>query len=109
MNINKLMKQAQEMQNKVQEMQEKLGDIEIEGVSGGGLVKVLVTGKGEAKKLDIDKSLLDPEDDDAAEILGDLVVAAFNDAKNKAESTMSDEMAKLTGGMGLPPGMKLPF
>lgn len=109
MNINKIMKQAQEMQKKVQQMQDKLGEMEIEGSAGGGLVKIKVTGKGEAKKAEIDKSLLDSSDADANEVLGDLVVAAFNDAKKKAESAMNDEMGKLTGGLNLPPGMKLPF
>ena len=109
MNINKIMKQAQEMQAKVEQMQQKMGQTEIQGTSGGGLIKITMTGKGEAKKLDIDKSLLDPSDDDAAEILGDLVVAAVNDAKNKAEAVMAEEMGKLTGGLGLPAGMKLPF
>lgn len=109
MNIQKIMKQAQEMQKKVQEMQDKLGQIEITGTSGGGLVKITVTGKGEARKCDIDKTLVSSNDNDANEILGDLVVAAFNDAKKKAEDAMADEMSKLTGGMGLPPGMKFPF
>lgn len=109
MNINKLMKQAQEMQAKVQKMQEELAEMEVEGSAGGGLVKITVTGKGEAKKVEIDKSLLDPEEDDANEVLGDLVVAAINDAKKKVEDMMSDEMGKLTGGLNLPPGMKMPF
>lgn len=106
MNIQKMMKQAQEMQNKIAEMQAKLEEEETEGSSGGGMVLVIVNGKGTAKKVTLDKSLLVPDD---KEMLEDLIVAAFNDAKNKVEATVSDKMAKLTSGLGLPPGMKLPF
>ncbi len=106
MNIQKMLKQAQEMQAKLSEMQEKLADEEAEGSSGGGMVTVLLNGKTEMKKIHIDKSLLNPEE---KEMLEDLIVAAFNDAKGKIEGTIGDKMSKLTGGMQLPPGIKLPF
>lgn len=106
MNIQKMMKQAQEMQSKIATLQAKLEEEETEGASGGGLVVVRVNGKGLAKKLTIDKSLIIPDD---KEMLEDLIVAAFNDAKNKIDANISDQMAKITGGLGLPPGMKMPF
>jgi nucleoid-associated protein EbfC len=102
-NINQLMKQAQSMQKKVAEMQEKVEKMEIIGSSGGGVVAVTMNGKGEAKSLKIDKSLIVPDD---AEILEDLVVAAINDAKAKIDDQMNSEMS---GIGGLPPGFKLPF
>jgi len=105
-NFNQLMKQAQQMQEKMADMQEKMGDLIVEGSAGGGLVKVSVSGKSEMKSLKIDPSLIDQ---DEIEVLEDLIVAAFNDAKSKAEAQMQDEMSKITGGMGLPGGMKLPF
>jgi hypothetical protein len=105
-NLGNLMKQAQQMQTKMAEMQAKMGELEVNGASGGGMVSVVVNGKGEMRKLKIDPSLVTPED---VEVLEDLVVAAFNDAKGKVETLMADEMAKLTGGLNLPPGMKLPF
>ncbi len=106
MNIQKMMKQAQEMQNKIASMQAKLEEEETEGSSGGGMVVVRVNGKGNVKKLSIDKGLIDPSE---KEMLEDLIVAAFNDAKNKIDATIGEQMAKITGGLGLPPGMKLPF
>lgn len=106
MNIQKMMKQAQEMQNKLAAMQAKLEEEESEGSSGGGMVTVVMSGKGVVKKLNIDKSLIDPND---KEMLEDLVVAAFNDAKTKVEGNMNEQMTKVTGGLGLPAGMKLPF
>lgn len=105
-NLGNLMKQAQQMQAKMQEMQQKLGEAEVRGVSGGGMVEVVLNGKGEMKKLTVDPSVVDPAD---KEILEDLVVAAHNDAKAKAEAMMQEEMKKLTGGLNLPPGMGLPF
>lgn len=105
-NLGQLMKQAQEMQTKVQEMQERLSGIEVTGVSGGGMVEVVLTGKGEARKVSIDKALVDPAE---VEVLEDLVVAAFNDARTKADARSAEEMQKLTGGLSLPPGFKLPF
>lgn len=105
-NLGQLMKQAQQMQSKMTEMQEKLGELEVSGSSGGGMVTVTLNGKGEMRGVKIDKSLVDPED---VEVLEDLIVAAHNDAKGKAEAAMQEEMQKVTGGMQLPPGMKLPF
>ncbi len=106
MNIQKMMKQAQQMQQKMGQMQEELASREFEGAAGGGLVKAVVSGKGNMVKLHIDASLLVA---DEKEILEDLVIAAFNDAKNKADSTANDEMGKLAGGLGLPADFKLPF
>ena len=105
-NLGNLMKQAQQMQAKMAEMQGKMELMEVSGASGGGMVQVLINGKGEMRKLKIDPSLVDPND---IEVLEDLIVAAFNDAKSKVESTMADEMQKLTGGLNLPAGFKLPF
>lgn len=105
-NLGQLMKQAQEMQTKVQEMQERLASLEVTGISGGGMVEVVLTGKGEARKIAIDKALVDPNE---VEVLEDLLVAAINDARAKADAQSSEEMQKLTGGISLPPGFKLPF
>lgn len=105
-NLGQMMKQAQEMQSKMADMQAKLDQVEVTGGSGGGMVAVTLNGKGEMRKLKIDKSLVDPED---VEVLEDLILAAYNDARNKVEAHVSGEMAKLTGGLKLPPGMKLPF
>ena len=105
-NIGNMMKQAQQLQKKMADAQEKLKSIEVEGVSGGGVVKVIATAKGEIKRIDIDKSLLKPED---KEITEDLLVAAINDAKVKGEEAAQEEMKSVTGGLPLPPGMKLPF
>ena len=105
-NIGQMMKQAQQMQTKMAEMQEGLGSVEIEGGSGGGLVTVTLNGKGEVRSIKIDPSLANA---DEIEVLEDLVTAAFNDAKNKVEAHVQDEMAKLTGGLKLPAGMNLPF
>ncbi len=105
-NLGQLMKQAQEMQEKMAEMQESLVAIEIEGVAGAGLVTVVLNGKGEMRRLKIDPSLVKPED---AEILEDLIVAAHNDAKSKIEMRVQEETQKLMGGLPLPSGMKFPF
>ena len=105
-NFSDMMKQAQEMQKKMKELQEGLANLEVEGSSGGGLVSVKVNGKGEVKKIKIDPSLMKPEE---TEILEDLIVAAFNKAKKKAEEASAEEMKKMTGGLNLPPGFKLPF
>ena len=105
-NLGALMKQAQEMQAKMGEMQAKLADLEVEGSSGGGMCQVTLNGKGEARRVRIDPKLVNPED---AEVLEDLIVAAINDAKEKADARMREEMQKLTGGLQLPPGMQLPF
>ena len=105
-NLGNLMKQAQQMQSKMAEMQAKMAELEVTGASGGGMLQVTLNGKSEMKKIKIDKALVDPED---IEVLEDLIIAAFNDAKVKAETAMQDEMSKLTGGLNLPAGMKLPF
>ncbi|MBI5162693.1 MAG: YbaB/EbfC family nucleoid-associated protein [Magnetospirillum sp.] len=105
-NLGNLMKQAQQMQEKMGEMQAKMAEMEATGASGGGMLTVTLNGKLELKKVKIDKALVDPED---VEVLEDLIVAAFNDAKGKVEVTMQEEMSRLTGGLNLPPGFKLPF
>ncbi len=105
-NLGRLMKQAQEMQAKMAEMQTKLADIEISGSAGGGLVTATLNGKGELRRLKIDPSLANP---DEIEVLEDLIVAAFNDTKTKVEARVAEEMRELTGGLELPPGMQLPF
>jgi len=106
MNINKLIKQAQEVQTRITEMQSKIGDMEIEGQSGAGMVKIIITGKGEMKKIAIDPKMITP---DEKEILEDLIVAAFNDAKRKADTETENRMNEVTGGLQLPPGMKFPI
>lgn len=105
-NLGQMLKQAQAMQSKMAEMQEKLAAVELTGAAGGGMVKVTLNGKNEMRSVKIDPSLLDPKE---TEVLEDLVVAAFNDAKNKVDAHMAEEMAKITGGLQLPPGMKMPF
>ncbi len=105
-NLGQMMKQAQQMQAKMAEMQAQLETIEMTGAAGGGLVQVTVGGKGNLRKIKLDKSLIDPSE---VEVLEDLIVAAFNEAKNRVEAHVAEEMAKLTGGLQLPPGMKLPF
>jgi len=99
-----LMKQVQSAQAKLQEMQAELETVEVEGQAGGGLVKLRLTAKGELKGLSIDPSLLKPEE---AEILEDLVVAAHSEARRKAEAVMAEKMKAATGGLPLPPGLKL--
>ena len=105
-NLGNMMKQAQQLQKKIADAQEKLNAIEVEGTSGGGLVKVISTAKGEVKRIIIDDTILKPEE---KEITEDLIVAAINDAKQKAETAAQEEMKSVTGGIPLPPGMKLPF
>ena len=105
-NIGNMMKQAQQLQQKMAEAQEKLNSIEVEGISGGGLVKVTATAKGEIKRILLDDSIMKPEE---KEITEDLIVAAINDAKQKGEVAAQEEMKNITGGLPLPPGMKLPF
>jgi nucleoid-associated protein EbfC len=105
-NLGQMMKQAQEMQARMAEMQARLDQVEMTGASGGGLVQVTLTGKGEMRKIKIDKSLVDPNE---VEVLEDLVLAAFTDAKQRVEAHVAEEMGKLTGGLKLPPGLKLPF
>ncbi len=105
-NIGNMMKQAQQLQKKMSEAQEKLNTIEVEGVSGGGMVKVVSTAKGDIKRITIDETLMKPEEKEMTE---DLIVAAINDAKQKGEIAAQEEMKNVTGGLPLPPGMKLPF
>lgn len=100
-----LMKQAQAMQDNLKRAQDELGSIEVEGQSGSGLVKVLMTCKHEVRRVHIDPSLLADDKD----MLEDLVAAGFNDAIRRAEQVSQEKMAKVTAGMPLPPGMKLPF
>ncbi len=105
-NLAGLMKQAAQMQSKMEEMQAKLESLELVGESGAGLVQVTLNGKGELRKLRIDPKLIDPAE---IEMLEDLIVAAHRDAKGKIDTASAAEMQKVTGGMQLPPGMKLPF
>ena len=105
-NFSNMMKQAQQLQKKMADAQNKLNDIEVEGTSGGGVVKVIATAKGEFKRISIDETLLKTNE---KEILEDLIIAAINDAKQKGEIVAQEEMKSLTGGLPLPPGMKLPF
>lgn len=105
-NLGNLMKQAQEMQAKMEQMQNSLSAAEMTGVAGAGMVSVTLNGKGEMKKVKIDPSLFSAED---AEVVEDLILAAFADAKSKVEAYAAEEMSKVTGGLNLPPGMKLPF
>jgi nucleoid-associated protein EbfC len=100
-----LMKQAQAMQDSMKRAQDELALLEVEGQSGAGLVKVVMTCKHDVKRLSIDPSLLADDKD----MLEDLVAAAFNDAVRRAEAVSAEKMGKLTAGMPLPPGMKLPF
>jgi DNA-binding protein, YbaB/EbfC family len=101
-----MMKQVQAMQAKMQDLQAELERTEVEGVAGGGLVKVRLTAKGEMKGVWVDDSLLKPEE---KEILEDLLLAAHNDARGKGERLMQDKMGAITAGLPIPPGMKLPF
>lgn len=105
-NIGQMLKQAQQMQAKMAEMQAQLADTTVDGVAGAGLVTVTLNGKGELKGLKVDPSLIKP---DEAEIMEDLIVAAHADAKAKAEAKAAEAMKELTGGLELPPGMNLPF
>lgn len=105
-NLSQMMKQAQQMQEKMQDMQSALEEMEVDGTAGGGLVTVTLNGKGEMAKLKLDPSLITPDD---VEVLEDLIVAAHNDAKAKVEARSAEEMSKITGGLDLPPGFKLPF
>ena len=99
-----MMKQAAQLQSKMKTMQDELEHVEVEGLSGGGLVTVRMTAKMEVKGIKIDPSLIKA---DEVEILEDLLITALNDAKRKAEAAMAEKMQSLTGGMGLPPGLGL--
>jgi DNA-binding YbaB/EbfC family protein len=105
-NLSNMLKEAQKLQTRMAEMQQRLGEVEMDGAAGAGLVTVTLNGKGEMRRIKIDPSLADPNE---MEMLEDLIVAAANDAKVKIESHVQGEMQKLAGGMPLPPGMKLPF
>ena len=105
-NIGQLMKQAQAMQEKMAEMQAQLEAVEMTGAAGGGMVELTLNGKSDVKRVKIDKSLLDPAE---GQMLEDLIVAAFVDARRKVSAHAEQEMQKLTGGLQLPGGMKLPF
>jgi len=100
-----LMKQAQQMQENMKRMQEQLATIEVEGQSGAGMVKVVMTCRHDVKRVTIDPSLLKDDKD----MLEDLVAAAFNDAVRRVEATIQEKMGGMTTGLGLPPGFKMPF
>lgn len=104
--MGKIMKQAQEMQSKMAEAQDRLDAIEVTGEAGAGLVTVTASAKGEVRGLSVDPSLFKPEE---REVVEDLIVAAIQDAQARAQAAAQEEMGKITEGMGLPPGMKLPF
>jgi len=104
-NIGQLMKQAQMMQENMRRMQEQLASVEVEGQSGSGTVKVVMTCKHEVRRVTIDPALAG----DDREMLEDLVAAAFNDAARRADALVAEKMSGMTAGMGLPPGLKLPF
>jgi DNA-binding YbaB/EbfC family protein len=106
MGIGDLMKQAQEMQARLKEAQDSLARTRVEGESGAGLVKVTLSGTHEAHRVEIDPSLMKSEE---REVLEDLVAAAINDAVRRIEANQKDQMSKFGEGLGLPPGMKLPF
>jgi len=106
MNMDEILKAASEMQAKLAAAQDKLDEIEVEGAAGGGLVRVRASAKGRIIALSLDPSLIDPA---GKEMLEDLIVAAFNDARAKADAASGQEMGKLTAGLPMPPGFKLPF
>ena len=103
--LGPLMKQAQQMQENMKNMQEQLATVEVEGQSGAGMVKILMTCRYDVKRVNIDDSLLNDDKD----MLEDLLAAAVNDAVRRVEATTQEKMSGVTSGMGLPPGMKLPF
>ncbi len=105
-NLGNMLKQVQEMQTRMGELQEKLAAAEISGSAGGGMVTVTLNGKGDMRRIRIDPSIVDPKE---TEVLEDLIVAAVQDARGKVESQAQEEMSKLTGGLPLPPGFKMPF
>ncbi len=105
-NFNQFLKQAQSMQKKMQEMQNNMGNTEYFGKAGGSLVNVTVTGRGEVRKISIDPSLLKESE---KEILEDLIIAAFNDAKAKVDEDSQNSMSNAFGDIPLPPGLKMPF
>src|ERR1041384_2618019 len=104
--LGQLVKQAQQAQAKMAELQAALDQTEVTGQSGGGMVTIVTSAKGDPKKVTIDPKLVDPND---VQMLEDLITAALRDARQKGEALVQEEMSKLTGGMQLPPGFKLPF
>lgn len=104
-NMNQIFKQAQQMQQKMQEIQEKSESITQEGSAGGGMVVATVNGKGQLLRIKIDPSIVNKDD---VEMIEDLIIASFNDAKNKADENINKEMSSITGGLNIP-GLKLPF
>ena len=104
--LNALMQQAQAMQQKLQDAQARLAETEVEGASGGGMVRLTLRGSGELKGVVIDEELLKPGE---GEVLSDLIVAAHADARAKSDAAAAEEMKSVAGGLQLPPGMKLPF
>ena len=105
-NLGQMLKQAQQMQEKMGEMQSALEQAEVDGEAGGGMVRVTLNGRGDMKAVKIDPAIFSAEE---AEMLEDLIVAAHNDARARAQERMQEEMAKMTGGLQLPEGFKLPF
>ena len=105
-NMSQIMKQAKAMQEKMAEMQKKIEETEIEGSSGGGVVKIVMNGKHEVKNLFIDPSIVNS---DEKEVLEDLIIAALNDVNKKIAENTNNQLGSISGGMGLPPGLKLPF
>ena len=105
-NMSQIMKQAKAMQEKMAEMQKKIEETEIEGSSGGGAVKIVMNGKHEVKNLFIAPSVVNS---DEKEVLEDLIIAALNDVNKKIAENTNDQLGSISGGMGLPPGLKLPF
>ena len=103
--LSQLMRQAQQMQTSMQKAQDELAAMEVEGVAGGGMVKVVVTCKHEVRRVSIEDSVLQ----DDKEMLEDLIAAALNDANRKVEQTVQEKLSSVTGGLGLPGGLKLPF
>ncbi len=104
MDLNKLMQQAQQMQSRLQQIQDELANQTVTATSGGGMVTATADGKGQIRQIRIDKTVVDPGD---VEMLEDLILAAFQDAKGKAEVAVQSKMQEITGGLPLPPGMKL--
>ena len=105
-NLGNMLKEAQKLQSRMAEMQQQLAETEMSGTAGADMVTVTLNGRGEMRKVKIDPSLADPNE---MEILEDLIVAAANDAKSKIDAHLQAEMGKLTGGLPMPPGFKLPF
>ena len=101
-NMMDMMKQAQQLQSKMQDIHAELEQLEIEGEAGAGMVRIVLNGRGDMRRVTVDPALLKPED---AEIIEDLIVAAFGDAKRKSQEVMQEKMKQVTGGLPLPPGL----